>query len=279
MEQMDDYRDAGRQLQAPLWIEGSAHRVDAVAPTHAKRLRKKISLEKEAPKVWDGFNLSAHPDWPPTAKRAANSGEPPEDGPLPAPRNTTGSHFTASKDGRRCGSVFERLAPPPLPPPPPLDGKRGAEEETKARRVRGMLVLCANGSVVKRPGGLHTHGGFNEQSVHPVLASRFRWRHACTEALAFGKDAPVEHREKEGSTAVRAHNTFTIVARTVTAVRSLHKRSLEGPSKAETKAIAAALHRPPSSTSLHKPFPSSSHPASRTQSDHHPSPTPPLTGP
>jgi len=230
MEQMDDYRDAGRQLQAPLWIEGSAHRVDAVAPTHAKRLRKKISLEKEAPKVWDGFNLSAHPDWPPTAKRAANSGEPPEDGPLPAPRNTTGSHFTASKDGRRCGSVFERLAPPPLPPPPPLDGKRGAEEETKARRVRGMLVLCANGSVVKRPGGLHTHGGFNEQSVHPVLASRFRWRHACTEALAFGKDAPVEHREKEGSTAVRAHNTFTIVARTVTAVHTLQPTPCTTPS-------------------------------------------------
>jgi len=44
-------------------------KVASVEHTGAKLLRK-TCLEKVARKEWAGFNLSTHPDWPPTAKCA-----------------------------------------------------------------------------------------------------------------------------------------------------------------------------------------------------------------
>jgi hypothetical protein len=73
-----------------------------------------------------------------------------------------------------------------------------------------------NGNVVTKQGGKGgISSGFNEQAMHPVLASRFRWRHACAEALAFGKDAP---------SAVHAHESFKAVARAAMSVGTMRRR-------------------------------------------------------
>ena len=110
----------------------------------------------------------------------------------------------------------------------------------KSRRGVGeKIFLGANGHVVKKQGGKEViHGGFNEQAVHHVLASRFRWRHACAEALAFGKD---DVKEADVSISLRAHNTFAVVARAALSLGNMRKRPVESEGHKE-KATPEALH-------------------------------------
>jgi len=200
------------QLRLPANSKAST-----IAPTGAKTLKKKSS-ERLSPLPREVFNLSAHPDWPP-ARRAATPWELPENGQQDAPRN--------KPVGRRYAqaSAFERLALLRQ-----SDSKNAREAAVKSRR--GGWRVDVNGNVVTKQGGKE---GFNEQAVHPILASRFRWRHACAEALAFGKD---------GMSAVQAHNTFTAVARAAMSVGSMRRRlgGLAGaPVKAQGHDIEKAM--------------------------------------
>ena len=213
--------------QNELWLSAN-RRASTIAPSGAKMLRKKTSerLMLLPPKV---FNLSAHPDWPP-AKRAASPWELQENGQLDAPRNTQVCASFARV------SVFERLELHRQSD----DNKNAREVSVQSRRgVGGRIFLGANGNIVKKKGDNEgIHGGFNEQAVHHILATRFRWRHACAEALAFGND---DVEEVKVSVAVRAHNTFAVVARAAMALGKMRKHLVESQGR-EEKATPEALH-------------------------------------
>jgi len=208
----------------------ATRRASTIAPGGAKMLRKKPS-ERRMPLPPPVFDLSAHPDWPP-AKRAATPWDLPENGPLDAPRNTK----FCRPPGFAQVSVFDRLALHRQSD----DNKNAREASVKSRRGVGeRIFLGATGNVVKKQGGKGgIHGGFNEQAVHHVLASRFRWRHACAEALAFGKD---DLEEAEVSTSLRAHNTFAVVARAAMKLGNMRKRRVESEGH-EERATPEPLH-------------------------------------
>ena len=190
-------------------------------------LRTKTS-ERLMPLPPEVFDLSARPDWPP-AQRAAIPWELPENGQLDSPRTTKFCRDFAQV------SVFERLALHRQSD----DNKNAREASTKSRRGGGeRIFLGVNGNDVEKQGGKEgIHGGFNEQAVHHVLASRFRWRRACSEALAFGKYG-VE--EAEVSVSLRAHNTFAAVARAAMKLGNMRKRLVESEGR-EQKATPEAL--------------------------------------
>ena len=206
-------------------------RASTSAPSGAKMLRKKTP-ERLTPLSPEIFNLSAHPDWPPT-KCAATPWELPEDGQLYAPRNTKFCRSFAQV------SVFERLALHRQSD----DNKNAREISVKSRRgVREKVFLGPNGNVVKKQGGKKgMHGGFSEQAVHHVLASRFRWRHACAEAIAFGKD---DVEAAEASISLRAHNTFAVVARAARALSKMRKAVHESAAEAASARLDN-FHRAP----------------------------------
>ena len=220
-----------------LWLPAN-RRASTIAPSGAKMLRKKSS-ERLMPLPPEVFDLSAHPDWPP-AKRAAAPWELPENGQLDAPRSTQVCTSFAQV------SVFERLALHRQSD----DNKNAREASVQSHRgVGGRIFLGANGNVVKKKGDEEgIHGGFNEQAVHHILASRFRWRHACAEALAFGND---DVEEAKVSIAVRAHNTFAVVARAAMALGKMRKRLVESEGREET-ATPEALHESAAQTASTK---------------------------
>ena len=237
--------------QNELWLSAN-RRASTIAASGAEMLRKDSSkrlmfLHPE------GFDLDTHPDWPPD-KRAATPWDLPEDGRLDAPRNTKGFSRVAQE------SVFERLALRQQSD----DNKNARDVSVMSRRgVGGRICLGADGNVVKKQGGKGgTHGGFKEQAVHHVLASRFRWRHACAEALAFGKD---DEEDAEVSMSLLAHNTFAVVARAAMKLGSLRKRLVKSESD-EEQAMPEALHESAAQTAsavYHQPStkPEQQHPA------------------
>ena len=202
-------------------------RASTIAPS-GTTMRKETS-ERLMPLPPAVFNLSDHPDWPPD-KRAATPWDLPEDGRLDAPRNAK----VCTRFARE--SVFERLALRRQSD----DNKNAREVSVMSRRgAGGRIFLGANGNVVKKQEGKEgMHGGFKEQAVHHVLASRFRWRHACAEALAFGKD---DEEEAEASISLRAHNTFAVVARAAMKLGNMSKRLVKSEGQ-EEQAMPEALH-------------------------------------
>jgi hypothetical protein len=210
-------------LHRPLSSNSTQAQQHGTVQQHATQ-RKKVTLSPST------FRIGDHRDWPPSTNLSNKSKwDIPDDGRLNAPRKShSKSSDTASYDTYGFSahvSVFDRLSCPRA---------SGQMNELKEKRVKPRaggykLKLCTNGSVVStKIGTPFFHGGFNPEVFNAVLVARFRWRHACAKALAFGKN------KKSESLPMKAHNTLKVVCGVSIAMNRLKKNRITEETRTDT---------------------------------------------